>query len=214
MVMGCSRRALVDYYREVARTDFREELKAGNGAGHDHPGDARRLCARRRCAAGGPPRSCQQAEYLCYEGVAHGPMVTHVERLAGDIAARATIHSAAGAAADGRRTRRPADVRRRPPARTSRWDPDIVGYIQSIDATLRPFGGRFRVHGGEAEVLEGDWSGDLVMIEFPDRRSARAWYASPAYQAILPLRLENAAGEVILIDAVLPGHKSVDVLAR
>ena len=152
-----------------------------------------------------------EAEYLSYEGVAHGPMVTHVERLATDIITRATVGVAAEAnvrEAAGTPTFAVAHLR------NVAMGPDIVRYIESIDATLRPFGGRFRVHGGMAEVLEGEWSGDLVVIEFPDRCSARAWYASSAYRAILPLRRENAAGEVILIDAVPPGHRSVDVLAQ
>ncbi|MBV8627228.1 MAG: DUF1330 domain-containing protein, partial [Paraburkholderia sp.] len=50
--------------------------------------------------------------------------------------------------------------------------------------------------------------------EFPDRAHALDWYHSPAYQAILPLRTQNSVGEVILIDAVPPGHLATDVLAR
>ena len=59
---------------------------------------------------------------------------------------------------------------------------DIVKYLEEIDATLRPFGGRFAIHGGDVEVLEGEWPGHVVLIEFPDRDSARAWYRSPTYQ--------------------------------
>lgn len=91
--------------------------------------------------------------------------------------------------------------------------PAIVEYIQRIDATLAPFGGRFQVHGGPVELLEGSWPGDLVIIAFPDRERARTWYASPAYQAILPLRTANARCDVILIDTVPPDHRSTDVLA-
>ncbi len=212
MVVGCSRRALVDYYREVARTDFREELRRVRVPvtivqGTLDVSAPEGLCGRRTAVL------VPQAEYLSYEGVAHGPMVTHVARLADDIAARASVGPAAGAVADcsgpaGPPTYAVAHLRE------VRMGQDIVSYIQSIDATLHPFGGRFRVHGGEAEVLEGDSSGDIVVIEFPDRRSARAWYSSPAYRAIQPLRRANAVGEVILVDAVPPGHRSVDVLAR
>jgi uncharacterized protein (DUF1330 family) len=63
--------------------------------------------------------------------------------------------------------------------------PAIVEDLERIDATLEPFGGRFILHGGDVEVLEGNWPGHLVVIEFPDRDRARAWYASPAYQEIL-----------------------------
>lgn len=47
--------------------------------------------------------------------------------------------------------------------------PEIVEYLQRIDATLAPYLGRFVVHGDPADVREGDFSGDLIVIEFPDR---------------------------------------------
>jgi uncharacterized protein (DUF1330 family) len=90
--------------------------------------------------------------------------------------------------------------------------PDIVTYLQHIDQTLEPYAGRFVVHGGPVERLEGDWEGDVIAIEFPDREHARAWYTSPAYQAILPLRTHNSKGDVILVDSVGDGHRAIDVL--
>ena len=42
--------------------------------------------------------------------------------------------------------------------------PAVVEYLQRIDATLAPFGGRFIVHGGEVEVMEGNWPGHLAML--------------------------------------------------
>ncbi len=97
--------------------------------------------------------------------------------------------------------------------REVRMGPPIVGYLERIDATLAPFGGRFVVHGGRYERLEGNWRGDLIVIEFPDRERAHQWYRSPAYQAILPLRTENSAGDVFLIDTVPADHIATDVLA-
>lgn len=91
--------------------------------------------------------------------------------------------------------------------------PDIVAYLRAIDATLAPFGGRFLIHGGEKELLEGTWPGDLIVIGFPDRAAARAWYASPAYQAILPLRTRNSTGDIILIDGVGDDHRATDILS-
>jgi uncharacterized protein (DUF1330 family) len=91
--------------------------------------------------------------------------------------------------------------------------PDIVEYLQRIDATLEPFGGRFIIHGGPATRLEGSWSGDLIVIAFPNQDSARAWYESPAYRQILPLRTRNSRGDVFLIEGVEADHKATDVLA-
>ncbi len=50
--------------------------------------------------------------------------------------------------------------------------PPIVEYLEKIDATLAPFGGHFIVHGGEIEVLEGNWPGHLIVIESSRRLRA------------------------------------------
>ena len=89
--------------------------------------------------------------------------------------------------------------------------PEIVEYLGRIDGTLVPFGGRFLIHGGPAEVLEGTLVGDLVVIAFPDRASARGWDDSPAYRAILPLRARNASGPVFLLDGVAEDHRATDI---
>lgn len=90
--------------------------------------------------------------------------------------------------------------------------PDIVRYLEQIDATLAPFSGRFLVHGDPIEVMEGTLQGDLIVIEFPDMTHARQWYASPAYREILPLRTNNARGTVFLVTGVADPHKATDIL--
>ena len=90
--------------------------------------------------------------------------------------------------------------------------PGVVQYLERIDATLAPFDGRFIIHGDPPEVKEGRWEGALIVIEFPDMAAARAWYDSPAYREILPLRTDNAEGEVILVAGVDADHKATDVL--
>jgi uncharacterized protein (DUF1330 family) len=93
------------------------------------------------------------------------------------------------------------------------FGPAIVEYLQRIDATLELFGGRFVVHGATVEVLEGQWPGDIVLIAFADLATARAWYASPAYQAILALRTDHSKGDVIMVPGCEPDHKGADLLA-
>ncbi|MDP2803982.1 MAG: DUF1330 domain-containing protein [Phreatobacter sp.] len=92
--------------------------------------------------------------------------------------------------------------------------PAITTYLEAIDATLAPFGGRFVIHGGRADVLEGAWSGDLIVIGFPDHASAADWYGSPAYQAILPLRRDHSCGACFLIQGVDEAHRATDILAQ
>ena len=90
--------------------------------------------------------------------------------------------------------------------------PAVVEYLQRIDATLAPFGGRFIVHGGEVEILEGSWPGFLIVIEFPDRDRASAWYNSAAYQEIVTLRTDNSESDVVMVNGVGSEHKATDVL--
>lgn len=93
--------------------------------------------------------------------------------------------------------------------------PDIVAYLEAIDATMAPFGGKFVLHGdGNKRVLEGTFSGDVVMLSFPDRAAAEGWYGSPAYSAILSLRMQNSDGDVLLIDGVDDDHKATDILKQ
>lgn len=83
---------------------------------------------------------------------------------------------------------------------------DVLEYIERIQATMDPYRGRFLVHTTGVEVLEGEWPGAIVVIEFPGLEQARAWYDSPAYRAILPLRTENIDGDAILVDGVGPDY--------
>lgn len=89
----------------------------------------------------------------------------------------------------------------------------IIDYLQRIDATLAPYGGRFLVHGGHLTGLEGEWDGDLVVLRFPDRTAAREWYDSDAYRAILPLRLEHSRSIAAVVDGVPEGYQATDGLA-
>jgi uncharacterized protein (DUF1330 family) len=90
---------------------------------------------------------------------------------------------------------------------------DIVEYLQRIDETLAPFGGRFLVHGGPITPLEGTWDGDVVVIAFPDRSAATDWYESPAYQEIIELRTRNSHSIAAVVDGVPTGYRAVDGLA-
>ena len=96
--------------------------------------------------------------------------------------------------------------------RNIRMGAGIRTYLERIDDTLRPFDGRFIVHGGAKTVLEGAWPEDLIVIAFPDLPQAQAWYDSPAYRDILSFRTDNSEGDVFLIQGVDASHRATDVL--
>ncbi len=55
-------------------------------------------------------------------------------------------------------------------------------YTDRTPATLKKHGGRFLTRGGAVTALEGEgFDGRMVILEFPDRASAEAWYADPEY---------------------------------
>ncbi|WP_225834508.1 DUF1330 domain-containing protein [Streptomyces sp. NK08204] len=80
--------------------------------------------------------------------------------------------------------------------------PEIAEYIERITATFEPHGGRFLVHALPHEEKEGSWPGHVVVIGFPGMDEARAWWDSPAYQEIAPLRSRHIAGDIILVPGV------------
>ncbi len=76
-------------------------------------------------------------------------------------------------------------------------------YRKVIMSTLAPFEGRIVTRSGEFTVVEGEWPFDrTVILEFPSRTAALAWYNSPAYQVILPLRRQSMMCNAVLIDGV------------
>jgi uncharacterized protein (DUF1330 family) len=84
--------------------------------------------------------------------------------------------------------------------------PEIADYMERITATFEPYGGRFLVHGAEHEVKEGSWPGHIVMIAFPGMAEARAWWDSPAYQEIAPLRSRHIEGDIIMVAGIAEGY--------
>jgi len=97
--------------------------------------------------------------------------------------------------------------------RNPQFNDDVLDYLDRIQGTLDPFGGRFLVHGPTVEVVEGPWPGTIVVIEFPSVEQARAWYESPDYQAILPLRRSHIDGEAIIVGGVDAGYDPANLAA-
>ncbi|MGY6632692.1 MAG: DUF1330 domain-containing protein [Alkalilacustris sp.] len=86
-------------------------------------------------------------------------------------------------------------------ARIAVTDPDAYATYASRTAALAErFGGRFLVKGGAMTQLEGSGPERHVVVEFPDRAAAEAWYASPDYAAILPIALRASQRDLVIVD--------------
>ncbi|SFW90403.1 DUF1330 domain-containing protein [Amycolatopsis australiensis] len=90
---------------------------------------------------------------------------------------------------------------------------EVFQYLERIQATLDPYGGKFVVHGAPVHVMEGEWPGALVIIEFPSLAAAHDWYGSPAYQEILRLRADHIPGDLVIVEGCGPDHDSAAMAA-
>jgi uncharacterized protein (DUF1330 family)/quinol monooxygenase YgiN len=83
----------------------------------------------------------------------------------------------------------------------------IQPYSAAVASTFEPYGGRYLIRGGAATQLEGTAPrGRLVMIAFDSLAQARAWYDSPAYNQLKPLRHRAGNSQVRLVEGV-PAHE-------
>jgi uncharacterized protein (DUF1330 family) len=74
-------------------------------------------------------------------------------------------------------------------------------YSAQVESTFRPYGGRYIVRGGKVSTLEGEGpQGDMVVIEFDNVERAQAWYHSPAYRKLMPIRHRNATSRVYIVE--------------
>lgn len=81
-------------------------------------------------------------------------------------------------------------------------DPDgMAEYIPKAMETLAPFDPEILVLDEQAQVLEGapDFP-RMVVIKFKSRGDAEAWYNSPEYGEVRPLRMAATEGVGFLVD--------------
>jgi uncharacterized protein (DUF1330 family) len=83
-------------------------------------------------------------------------------------------------------------------------DPEAIEvYRTRAAASIARHGGRYLARGGKIEVLEGSWDPNLiVVVEFPDADSARAWYRSADYAEALAVRDRALSRNLLLVEGV------------
>jgi uncharacterized protein (DUF1330 family) len=80
----------------------------------------------------------------------------------------------------------------------------IKPYSANVESTFKPFGGRFIVRGGDPVPLEGQSPrGRLVVIEFDTMEKARAWYNSPAYAQLRPIRQKAGHSNIFIVQGLV-----------
>ena len=80
----------------------------------------------------------------------------------------------------------------------------LAVYKRLMPPSVGKYGGRFLVRGGSTEILEGEWSPALVVIEFPTVEKARQWYSSDEYRPALEIRQRSADNELLIVEGTAP----------
>ena len=72
-------------------------------------------------------------------------------------------------------------------------------YRAQVPATLAPWGAELLFRGQRADILAGQHEHlDTVVIRFPDADTVDAWFNSPEYQALIPLRQQAADLDLVV----------------
>ena len=79
-------------------------------------------------------------------------------------------------------------------------------YAEKVPETLAPFRGSFHyvVRSGKTQALEGQPPKGIVVLAFDSTEKALAWYNSPAYEAIKPIRQGASVSRVFMAEGLPP----------
>lgn len=74
-------------------------------------------------------------------------------------------------------------------------------YIELLGPSLAAYGGEVVAASGDVDVMEGDWEpGDVtVLLSFPTREAARAWYGSEEYRRALEVRKQSSDSRLMIL---------------
>ena len=82
---------------------------------------------------------------------------------------------------------------------TVKDDQKWAQYRAQVPATLAPWGAELLFRGQRADILAGDHAHlETVVIRFPDADTVDAWFHSPEYQAMIPLRQQAADLDLVV----------------
>jgi uncharacterized protein (DUF1330 family) len=79
----------------------------------------------------------------------------------------------------------------------------MAAYRVWSSRAMAEFGAQILVRGGAVEVLEGPWTpGRLVLLRFPDRATAKAFYTSQTYSHARTLREGAGIMRMVVVDGL------------
>jgi uncharacterized protein (DUF1330 family) len=74
-------------------------------------------------------------------------------------------------------------------------------YLDGFMKAFNPFKGKILVATDEVDVLEGEWpQARTIVMEFPSRDMAMAWYQSDDYRKLSEHRIQAAKTNMVLLE--------------
>jgi uncharacterized protein (DUF1330 family) len=79
----------------------------------------------------------------------------------------------------------------------------LEGYATAVPKLVEEFGGRYLIRGGGGVFLEGGWCDhpSALVSEWSSKAAALAFWNSPQYAAVKPLRAGAGRFQVLLIES-------------
>ena len=79
----------------------------------------------------------------------------------------------------------------------------LQAYSAAAGATIAPAGGALLARTKVLDTLAGSFSADAALIlKFDSAQAARAWYESPEYQQLIPMRDDAMSANFLLVEDV------------
>lgn len=76
-------------------------------------------------------------------------------------------------------------------------------YRNQIRDPIARHGGEYIVRGGNIEVISGDWRPRrLIILRFPDKKSAQAYLDDPVFHKLTELRQRAIISQIVLVEGV------------
>ena len=75
-------------------------------------------------------------------------------------------------------------------------------YPSAAVPTLLAHGAEVLVADYDSEIVEGQATSVTVVVKFPSKEAARAWYHSGEYQEIIHQRTDNSEGFILFADEI------------
>jgi uncharacterized protein (DUF1330 family) len=79
---------------------------------------------------------------------------------------------------------------------------ELAAYFEKVGATFAGHEVKVLARYGKHEVLEGEATEGVVIVEFPSVEAAKAWYQSPAYTEVRKHREAGSVYRAILVEGV------------